>query len=263
MHKAISKDGTKIAYDKEGDGPAVLLIWGALSTRLSGHAPELSHALAEHFSVYNYDRRGRGDSADTKPYAIEREIEDTEALIDAAGGSAFLFGHSSGAILALEAATRLKGKVGKLAMYEAPYNNDSEAQQVWRHYLEQLTEALAADRRGDAVALFMTLLGLPSEKIEGMRRAPLWPALEAMAPTLAYDHAAFMGKDISVPAARAARVDVPTLVMSGGAGAPFMRDTAQTLAQAMPQARYLELEGQTHDADPKVLAAVLVGFFSE
>ncbi len=153
-----SQDGTKIAYDKIGHGPAVILVAGALCSRSFWSGPELAKLLARSFTVYNYDRRGRGDSGDTKPYAVAREIEDIEALIDEAGGSAYLYGHSSGAALALEAALRLGNTVKKLAMYEAPYNDDAEAQRAWKQYIKQLTEALAADRRGDAVALFMELV---------------------------------------------------------------------------------------------------------
>src|SRR2546425_1217488 len=158
MHTVISKDGTKIAYDKEGEGPAVILVAGALSVRF----PELSKLLAPRFTVYNYDRRGRGDSGDTKPYAVEREVEDIAALLDVAGGSACLYGHSSGAALALEAALRLGNKVKKLAMYEAPYNDDPKVQHAWGQYIKQLTDALAANRRGDAVALFMKYVGMPT-----------------------------------------------------------------------------------------------------
>ncbi|GHO87107.1 alpha/beta fold hydrolase [Dictyobacter formicarum] len=262
MNTVTSKDGTKIAYDKEGEGPTVLLVDGALCTRSTGSKPELVKLLAAHFTVYSYDRRGRGDSEDTKPYAVEREIEDTEALIDAAGGAAYLYGHSSGAALAMETAIRLGKKVKKLAMYEAPYNDDSQAQRAWREYLKHLTELLAADRRGDAVALFMKLVETPTEQIEGMRHALIWPLLEAIAPTLAYDHAAILGEDASVPTQWAARVTIPVLVMSGGASYPFMHDTARALSQAMPHAELRVLEGQSHNVDPDVLVPALVEFFS-
>ena len=257
-----SKDGTKIAYDKIGQGPAVILVAGALCARSFWSGPELAKLLARSFTVYNYDRRGRGDSGDNKPYAVEREIEDIEALIDEAGGWAYLYGHSSGAALALEVALKPDNKVKKLAMYEAPYNNDAEAQLAWKEYIKQLTELLAADRRGDAVALFMKYVGMPADQIEGMRQAPIWPMLESLAPTLAYDHTAILGKDASVPTERAAHVLVPTLVMNGGASYPFMYDTAQALGKAIPNAQARILEGQTHDVDPDVLAPVLVEFFS-
>lgn len=258
-----SKDGTKIAYDKIGHGPAVILVAGALCSRLFWSGPELAKLLARSFTVYNYDRRGRGDSGDTKPYAVAREIEDIEALIDEADGSAYLYGHSSGAALALEAALRLDNTVKKLAMYEAPYNDAAEAQRAWKEYIKQLTEALAADRRGDAVALFMELVGTPADQIEAMCHAPTWPMFEAIAPTLAYDHCAILGEDGSVPSKRAASVIVPTLVMNGGASYAFMYDTARVLSQAMPHGQLRTLEGQRHDVDPKVLALVLVEFFTE
>jgi pimeloyl-ACP methyl ester carboxylesterase len=211
--------------------------------------------------VYNYDRRGRGDSGDHQPYAVEREIEDIEALIDAAGGAACLYGHSSGAALALDAAIQLGKKVKKLAMYEVPYNDDLKAQAAWREYIQQITEALAADRRGDAVAAFMKYVGTPAEQIEGMRHEPFWPALEAIAPTLAYDHTAILGKDASIPTEWAAKLSVPVLVMNGSASFPFMYTTARALSQALPHAELRTLEGQTHDVDSKVLAPVLVEFF--
>jgi len=258
-----SKDGTSIAYDKIGHGPAVILVAGTLCSQSFWSGPELAKLLAPRFTVYNYDRRGRGESGDTMPYAVAREIEDIEALIDEAGGTAYLYGHSSGAALALEAALRLGNKVKKLAMYEAPYNDDAQAQRAWKQYIKQLTEALAADRRGDAVALFMKLVGTPADQIEAMRHAPAWPMLEAIAPTLAYDHTSILGQDAAVPIERAAHVLVPTLVMNGGASYPFMYDTARALSQAMPHAELRTLEGQRHDVDLDVLAPVLMEFFSE
>ncbi len=262
MNTLKSKDGTTIAFDEQGDGPALILVDGALCTRSSGSKPELAKLLAQHFTVYSYDRRGRGASGDTKPYAVEREIEDIDALIDAAGGSAFVYGHSSGGCLALDATVKLGDKVKKLAMYEAPYNDDPEAQKAWGEYLKNLAEALASDRRGDAVALFMAYVGMPAAQIEGMRHAPFWGGMEAIAPTLAYDHAAVMGKDGSIPTERAARIHVPTLVMNGGNGAPFMLETAKTLSKAIPVAKLSTLDGQTHDVHPEALAPVLVEFFA-
>src|SRR5256884_2509160 len=258
MRTVISKDSTPIAFDKSGHGPAIILVAGATATRLA--EASLAAILAAQFTVFAYDRRGRGESGDTAPYAVEREVEDLDALLTEAGGSAFVFGHSSGAALALEAAVQLGEKVTKLAMYEAHYNDESDAKLAWRAYIEQLTEALAADRRGDAVALFMQYVGMPAEQIKAMRQAPTWPQLEAIAPTLAYDHTAILGKDNSVPIERAAHVLVPTLVMNGGASYPFMYETARALSKAIPQAQLRTLEGQTHDVAPEVLAPVLVEF---
>jgi pimeloyl-ACP methyl ester carboxylesterase len=261
MNTLSSSDGTTIAYDKQGEGPALILVDGALTVHSSGSGSELVKLLAPHFTVYGFDRRGRGESGDTLPYTVDREIDDIEALIDHAGGPAFLYGHSSGGPLAMRAAIRLGRKVSKIAMYEPPYNNDPEAQQPWRQYLRQLRQALAEGRRGDAVALFMRFVGTPAERVDSMRRAPSWPALEAVAPTLAYDHAAILGESWSVPAGLAARVSVPALVMAGTASLSFMPDAARVLSQVIPQSQLQTLAGQTHEVNPGVLAPVLVEFF--
>lgn len=259
MRTVMSRDGTPIAFDQSGQGPALILVAGAFTTRAAW--PPLAALLAPDFSVFAYDRRGRGESGDTAPYAVEREIEDIDALINEAGGSAFVYGHSSGASLGLEAALQLGEKIKKLAMYEAPYNDAPEARRAWRTYIQQLTEALAAGRRGDAAALFMRYVGAPAEQIEAMRHSPAWPQLEAIAPTLAYDHTAIMGEEAAVPIERAARVRVPVLVMNGDASFPFMYETARTLSQVMPHAQLRTLEGQDHAPAADVLAPVLKEFF--
>ena len=261
MYSVVSKDGTKIAYDKLGLGPAVILVAGALSARLSWSGPVLSELLATHFTVYNYDRRGRGDSGDTLPYTVQKEVEDIQALINEAGEQAGLFGHSSGAALAMEAVVSPGIQVKKLALYEAPYNDDRQAQRAWREYLRNLTVLLAANRRGDAVTSFMRYVGTPDEQIEGMRQGPFWAGLEAIAPTLAYDHTGILGKDGTVPSDRASRVRVPTLVMYGGASFPFMKVTAEALGKAITNSELRTLPGQTHNWEAKVLAPVLTEFF--
>jgi pimeloyl-ACP methyl ester carboxylesterase len=264
MNKVTSKDGTQIAYETKGAGPAVILVDGALCYRSFGPMPHLAELLASHFTVYLYDRRGRGESGNSMPFAVEREVEDIEALIKVAGGSAFVFGTSSGGCLALEAAIKLGDKIKKLAMYEPSYNSDEAARQDWKDYWKKLSELLAARRRGDAAALFMQFVGTPAEQIDGMRQAPVWPMFEAVAPTLAYDAAA-IGEDRSAPVKRAANVRVPVLVMDGGANLavmPFMHNTATALAKAMPHAQQRTLEGQTHDVNLEVLAPVLAEFFT-
>ena len=262
MSTLSSPDGTTIAYDKQGEGPALILVDGALTVHSSGSGSELARLLAPHFTVYGFDRRGRGESGDTVPYAVDREIDDIEALIDRAGGSAFLYGHSSGGPLAMRAAISLGSKVSKIAMYEPPYNNDPGAQESWSQYLRQLRQALAEGRRGDAVALFMLFVGTPAEQADSMRRAPFWAGMEAVAPTLAYDHAAILGEPWSVPNGLAARVPVPALVMAGDASLPFMPDAARALSQAIPQGQLRTLGGQTHEVIPAVLVPVLVEFFT-
>ena len=261
MKKVQSADGTTIAFDKSGKGPALILVGGALEHRaMDSENTQLAPLLAQHFTVFHYDRRGRGDSTDTQPYAVEREIEDIDAIITEAGGSAYVFGISSGAALAMEAAIKLGDKVKKLAMYEAPYNDDEAARQGWKDYRKQLAEVLAQGNRGDALALFMMLVGMPPDHLDAVRQHPMWPIWEAVAPTLAYD-AAVMGEDASVPSEKAASVAVPALVMDGGASYPFMHVTALALAKAMPHAQHRTLEGQTHEVEAAVLAPVLEEFF--
>jgi pimeloyl-ACP methyl ester carboxylesterase len=265
MNKITSKDGTTIAYEKKGAGPALILVDGALTYRTFGPMPHLAELLAPHFTVFTFDRRGRGESSNSKPYSVDREIEDIDALIDVAGGSAFIFGTSSGGCLALEAAVKLGIKTRKLAIYEAPYNSGQGAVQAWKEYRKQLAELLAAGQRGDAVVLFMQFVGTPADQVNGMRSAPMWPMFEAVAPTLAYD-AAVMGSDRSVPVDRAAMVTVPALVMDGSASQafmPFMHETATTLAKAIPHSQQRTLEGQTHDVNLEVLAPVLEEFLTK
>jgi pimeloyl-ACP methyl ester carboxylesterase len=262
MKTVTSKDGTTIAFDQWGEGPTVILVDGALQYRAfdQGMVP-LAELLAQHFLVIHYDRRGRGDSTDTQPYALKREIEDIEALIDESGGSASLYGISSGAALAMEAAIDLGDKVSKLAMYEAPYNDDEAAQQAWRKYVKELRELLEAGRKGDAVGLFMMLVGASPEDVEGIRQTPMWPLWESIGHTLAYDHIAALGEDAAIPTERAARVNMPALVMDGSESFPFMHTTALALANAMPKGQHRTVEGQTHEVSAEALAPLLIEFF--
>lgn len=256
-----SKDGTKIAYDKMGQGQPIILLNGALADRTAGHP--LAKLLAPTFTVYCFDRRGRGNSSDTPPYSVKKEVEDIEALLHAAGGSAYLYGSSSGAALALEAALQLGGKVKKLAMYEAPYDSSQASAKSWQEYKVKLTELLAAGKRGDAALYFMKFAGVPEGMIEELRRSPAWPSVEAMAPTLVYDNAV-LGEDRRPPIERAASVTVPTLVMDGSESLkpmPFVRATAEALAKAIPKARHQVLEGQMHVVKPDAMAPVLTKFF--
>jgi pimeloyl-ACP methyl ester carboxylesterase len=256
---ATSKDGTKIAYDKVGHGPVVIIVLGALNSRRSG--AKLAKLLAPHFTVITYDRRGRGDNTDTLPYSPQREVEDVAALINEVGGPAYLYGHSSGAAIVLEAAINLRKQVRKLAIYEAPYALDDDARRAAKEYNRRLKELLASGRDGDAVALFARLVGVSDKQIQTMRRMPMWRGLEALAPTLAYD-SAVLGEGHSLPAALLAGITNPALVMHGGAGAPSMRDAAQAISEAIPNARFLTLARQTHGVRPKVLAPILAQFFT-
>jgi pimeloyl-ACP methyl ester carboxylesterase len=257
MHRVTSRDGTSIAYERRGTGPAVILVTGALDDG-SENTP-LAVELASHFTTYNYYRRGRGESGDTQPYALEREIEDIAALIEEAGGSAHLYGVSSGGALIMEAAAAGLA-VGRLAVYEVPYMIGAEAVRRWRDYVEQLQAALAEGRRGDAGELFMRLAGSPDEQIAQAKSSPYWPGVVARAHTLAYD-AACLG-DGEPPTERLAKIAQPTLVATGG-GDPFFERAADAIAASIPNAERLTLGGQGHAVDPKAMAPELRRFFGE
>jgi len=252
-----SRDGTGIAVERRGEGPPVVLISGASTTRAI-HAP-LSELLAEDFMVFNYDRRGRGESSDTAPYAVEREIEDLKAVIVVAGGEAAVFGNSSGAVLALRAAAA-RVPITKLALWEPPFMVDPEAPVRQKEYVTELTQLLEANRRGDAMALFLKTIGLPDAMIAGMRQAPMCPGMEEIAPTLLYD-AAVMG-DSTVPIDLAS-VDNPSLVLYGSETGAWAQDAARVLTSVLPNSRSRALEGQNHAVAWEVITPVLREFFGD
>lgn len=262
MQAVTSRDGTRIAFDRLGKGAPVILVNGALATREA--SSELARLLSQRFTIYSYDRRGRGDSSDTKPFAIEREIEDIEAVIGAAGGTAYLVGFSSGAALALEATSALGTKVLKLAIYEAPYDEAEGAARAWKSYKAEQADLLAAGRRSDAVLHHMKFVGVPGAAIAEMKASAAWTGMEAIAPTLPYDVAA-IGDDRSVPVERVTTVRANALVMDGGASRetmPFMRASAERIAQALPNGRRCTIEGQGHNVSPTAIAPVLIEFFA-
>jgi pimeloyl-ACP methyl ester carboxylesterase len=258
MHHVISKDGTSIAFERSGQGPAVIVVGGVLGDH-SQQAP-LAALLSKHFTVYNYDRRGHGESGNTEPYAVEREIEDLDAVMNEAGGSAFVYGTSGLAVLALSAAAAgLAPRIKKLAVWEPPYIVDDSRPPVPQNYKEQLISLLREDRRGDMVELFFVeAVGMPRAFVAQMRQAPFWAAQEALAHTTIYN-ATIMG-DFSLPRARLATVTTPTLVIDGGQ-TPWLSHTAQAVADVLPHAQRRTLSGQPHNVDPEALAPVLVEFF--
>jgi pimeloyl-ACP methyl ester carboxylesterase len=262
MGSVTSKDGTTIAFDRSGAGPAIILVTGATAARAD--CVPLAATLAPHFTVYAYDRRGRGDSGDTLPYAVAREVEDIEAVIDEAGGAAFVFGHSSGAVLALEAARALPAKITKLAVYEPPFVVDDSHPPVGEDYVPRLNGLIAAGRREDAVALFMSVVtGAPVEFSPEMRNNPHWAATEAVAHTIAYDGTIMgdMMRGSPLPLKKWSSVTVPTLVMDGGASPAFMHHGAQALVDVLPDARLRTLAGQDHGPAGEVIVPVLAEFF--
>ncbi|GAA0592903.1 alpha/beta fold hydrolase [Actinomadura livida] len=257
-HRTVtSADGTPIAYDRTGAGPAVVLLQGAFSTRDDPIMTGIAEALAARFTVYNYDRRGRGGSGDIAPYAVQREIEDLTALIEAAGGRAMVFGGSSGGALALEAAAA-GAPITRLAVFEPPYATAPGHRPPSHRELAALAEQ---GRRGDAVELFLTRgAEMPPEAVAGMKEQPFWPGIEAVAHTLAYE-AAVVG-DGPVPE-RVSAVSVPTLVLAGSASSGRMKDAAREVAGRVPDARLEWLEGQAHgQADPASIGLALEKFFS-
>lgn len=267
METVISRDGTTIAFEAAGSGPPLILVGGMFEQRaMASETAQLaaSPLLAERFTVVHYDRRGRGDSGDsgdTASHALEREIEDIAALIERVGGAAFVFGISSGAALALEAALALGENVRRLAIYEPPYNDAPEARGRWRSFRAELRETLAAGRNDAAVELIMSLMGVPAEQLAEMHGYPMWPMWRSIAPTIGYDAAA-LGEEAAVPIERAAGLATPTLVVAGEQSFPWMHTSAEALAAAIPHARLLTLPGQTHEVEAEALAPALAAFFT-
>jgi pimeloyl-ACP methyl ester carboxylesterase len=265
MKKVVSSDGTPIAYDETGKGSPVILVAGAFSYRKYSGLVKLAERLSSHYTVINYDRRGRGDSGDTRPYAVDREIEDLAALLDAAGGSAYVWGLSSGAVLALRAAASgLNFK--KLALYEPPFIVDDTAPKPPADFEQRLNQLVAEDQRSQAAKYFMVNgMGAPSFFVNMIRLMPSWKRLKAVAHTLPYDYAV-MGDTLSgrpLSADTWSSVKMPTLVMDGKVSPPRMRQGAQALADVLPDARRLTLEKQKHEINPEAFAPVLLEFFTD
>lgn len=264
MHYTASKDGTRIAYEKRGTGPAVILVAAAAADH--NDASRLGECLAEHFTVYNYDRRGRGSSTDSAPYAVEREVDDIEAIIHEAGGSAYLFGSSSGAVLALDAAGSLGSSIiSKLFLYEPPFIVDDSRSPVPAEYVLHLNELIAGNKRSEAVEYFMTAaLGIPVEYLEFMKADPSWQAMEGMAHTLAYDGMIMENTQSGQPLPQNRwHVDVPVMVMTGENSEAFLHGAASALVDLLPQCEHRMLPGQDHSAvvmAPEVLAPEVSGF---
>jgi len=260
MTQVISKDGTVIAYERSGQGPALILVDGALCSRDFGPTRKLAPLLAPHFTVYVYDRRGRGESGDTAPYSKEREVEDIDALIQHAGGAAFALGFSSGGALALEAAA-CGLAITKVVAYEPPYVGDN-GRKRGAEYEGDLKTLIAAGDRGGAVKYFMrTMVGIPAPFVVMMQLMPwIWRKMKAVAHTLPYDAAVM--SEFKVPSSRLASVRVPTLAMYGSKTDARLITATQALAAAVPGAQTRSLAGQTHNVSPTVLTPAVVEFFT-
>lgn len=242
-----SADGTTITYEIAGEGPPIVLVGGAFNDRST--VRPLGAALASDFTVYGYDRRGRGDSGDTGPYAVQREIEDVAALIERAGGTAYLYGLSSGAILAASAAAEGLPVTG-LALFEPPFRAGPSGLSA------RLTELVAAGQRGDAAELFLTeAVGVPAEAVAGMRSMPEWSWMEGLAHTLAYDTT--VTGDGTLPTGRLAMITAPTVVVDSTGSPEWLREAAVATAGAVPGATHLSLAGGFHEVPPQTLAPAL------
>jgi pimeloyl-ACP methyl ester carboxylesterase len=258
-----SADGTEIAFDRTGDGPALILVGGAWNDRKS--PADLAELLAESFTVYSYDRRGRGDSGFTEPYAVEREIEDLEAVIGAAGGGAHVFGHSSGAALALETAAR-GVTVSKLAIYEPPYIVDDSRPPLPEDYIEHLEKLVAAGKRREVVRYFMTAaVGMPAKMVEPMLDSPMTEAMMPLAHTVSYDGRVMLRGSVygqPLPAEWRDAVTIPTLVLDGGNSPNWQHSSCRALVRLLPDVSYRTLEGQDHAVAPEAITPVLEEFLS-
>jgi pimeloyl-ACP methyl ester carboxylesterase len=263
MSTVHSADGTAIAFDVQGEGQPLILVDGATSHRaVNPLNAEVGKLLSDQFRVYAYDRRGRGESGDTAPYAVQREIEDLAALIEDAGAPALVCGFSSGAILALDA-TAAGLPVSRLAVFEPPFVVDDSRPPLPPDYVERLDAHTAAGQPGDAVEVFMTAaIEMPAEAVAGMRETPFWPALEAVAPTIAYD-GRIVGTTMSggpLPADRWAAIGVPVLAMYGRGTAPWLISGVRALADLLPTATLEAVDGEQHSVPADVLAPVLRRF---
>jgi pimeloyl-ACP methyl ester carboxylesterase len=264
MTTVRSADGTTIAFTKAGHGRPLILVDGALCSRSFGPMPKLAGQLTSHFTVYTYDRRGRGESGDTPPYSPEREVEDIEALAALAGEPVYLHGTSSGAALALEAAKRIPA-ISKLAVYEPPFIVDDTRPPMPDGFLARLSELLAVGRPGDAIKMFMRFVGTPAIFAAVMPLTPIWGKLKAVAPTLVYDITILQDHQRGAPLTPAEWADLkpPVLVAAGGKSPDWMTNGTRALAGALPEARYRTLPGQTHMVKPQAIASVLTEFFTD
>lgn len=264
MSYVTSRDGTRIAYSAVGSGPALILVDGAMCFRASGPMGPIADALSADFTVYTYDRRGRGESGDTPPHSVDREVEDIAALVAEAGGQAFVFGISSGAALALEAANRNAG-IARLALYEAPFVVDDTEEPLPDDFRHRLERSVAEGRRGAAVKLFMKRVRVPGPMIFVMQFTGMWKTLTGIAHTLPYDIALVedhsRGKPL--PASAWTNATMPTLVMDGGKSPRWMRNSQAQIARVLADARHQTLPGQTHMVKTEAIAPALASFFKE
>ncbi|WLR46604.1 alpha/beta hydrolase [Halobacillus litoralis] len=257
MKTTRSKDGTTLAYDVYGNGPPLIYITGASCHRSFKPIVQDAKIFSSEFTVYNYDRRGRGDSGNTLPYSIEREIEDIEAMIDAAGGMAHLYGHSSGAVIALEAALRLGNKVQKVTMYDAPYVRDEKEKAEYKQLSQKIHKLLENEKNSEAMLTFLKGIGMPKIFVLLLPLFHGWKTTKALAPTLAYDIT--LTQDMP-PVKRATQISIPIQIIVGEKSPASINDVGRQLTKAIPNAKFVQLAKQDHMVDGKKLLPILSTF---
>jgi pimeloyl-ACP methyl ester carboxylesterase len=255
--RVTSGDGTSIAFERVGTGPGVILVDAAGNFRGFSPMPQLAETLSQHFTVVTYDRRGKGASTDTLPYAVDRELDDLHALIDLTGGSAFVHGFSTGATLALLAAERGIG-IAKVSLLEPPLAVDTGPQPASSGISGEVAKLIITGRRGEAYERWLNGIGVPAEMIAQMRQGPLWPALEATAHTLIYD-SLIPG---SMPPDRLAAISTPALVVGSEGSPDQLRNWVRGVAEALPHASARFLPGTWHGVSAEHLAPALTEFFT-
>lgn len=254
-----SKDGTTLAYDVYGTGPPLIYITGASCHRSFQPIKNDANIFSAAFTVYNYDRRGRGDSGNTLPYSIEREVEDIEAMIEAAGGTAFLYGHSSGAVLALEAALQLGSKVKKVIMYDPSYVHDEQEKAEYKLLGQKISELLEHGKNGEAMTTFLKGIGMPKVFVLLLPLFPGWRTMKALAPTLTYDMALTQNMP---PVERAAQISVPAQIIVGEKSPKSIHEVGRQLSKAISDAKFVKLSGEDHMVKAKTLLPVMRGFLN-
>lgn len=258
MNYVRSKDGTKLAYNKTGAGPPLIYITGASCFRSFSPILKAVKVFSQHFTVYNYDRRGRGDSSDTAPYTVSKEVDDLEALIDACGGKAFLYGHSSGAVLALEAALRLEEKIDQVIVYDPPYVHTKSYKANYQALAEEVMVQLSQKNNKQAMKTFLSGIGMPKFFVWFLPLFPGWRTMHTLAPTLAYDIE--LTKDFP-PLDRFKEIKLPTLVLVGSKSPESIRVVGEEIAKAIPNAAFEKVAGQDHMINAKVLLPKFIRFF--
>jgi pimeloyl-ACP methyl ester carboxylesterase len=263
MPTVTSADGTTIAYQTTGTGPALILVDGAMTYRDFGPARGLAQSLADQYTVYFYDRRGRGTSGNTLPWSEDREIDDLAAVLDAAGGRAYALGVSSGAVLTADAANRLPG-LTKIALYEPPFIVDNTHPAREENFVADTEALIARNDRSAALKKFMSHVGMPGFFLAIMPITPPWKKLKAVAPTLPYDLHILgnTGRGVPLDPTRWSNVTAPALVLDGGKSPQYMRNAAKALSEALPKADYRTLPGQTHMVKAAALAPAVKEFLA-